>query len=145
MGAETVGRIEAAGPSLEQSGPSALARARRRGDHRWRSRLPLGGLSRAVRLVGDGDPQDPPANLSGIAAQQPNSLIAVMSAQEHVVGHLGCGPSVVAACLDAGTTTGLNITCLSAPADPALTFPLEQVLRRQSTDDGREQDPGDPR
>ena len=43
-------------------------------------------------LAGDGDPQDPPSNLTGVPSQEPNSRIVVMPAQEHVVGHLGCGP-----------------------------------------------------
>jgi pimeloyl-ACP methyl ester carboxylesterase len=62
-------------------------------------------------LVGDGDPQDPPANLAQVPVQQPNSRIVVVPAQQHVVGHLGCLPSVVAAFLDAGSTQGLDVSC----------------------------------
>ena len=47
-------------------------------------------------LVGDADPQDPPSNLTGVPSQQPASRIVVMPVQEHVVGHLGCGPSLIA-------------------------------------------------
>lgn len=65
-------------------------------------------------LAGDGDPQDPPANLAGVDAHEANSLVAVMPAQQHVVGHLGCGPSVIAAFIDAGTTVGLDVSCLAA-------------------------------
>jgi pimeloyl-ACP methyl ester carboxylesterase len=76
-------------------------------------------------LAGDGDPQDPPSNLAGVTAQQPNSLVVVARAQEHVVGHIGCGPSVVAAFLDAGETAGLDASCLaSRSGSPAPTFAL---------------------
>ncbi len=75
-------------------------------------------------LAGDADPQDPPSNLAGVPSQQPNSRIVVMPAQEHVVGHLGCGPSVIAAFLDAGTATGLDTACVAQGASPAPTFHL---------------------
>lgn len=71
-------------------------------------------------LVGDGDPQDPPANLAAVPVQQPNSRIVVMPAQQHVVGHLGCMPSVIAAFLDAGSADRLDTSCVAqgAPAPP---------------------------
>jgi pimeloyl-ACP methyl ester carboxylesterase len=75
-------------------------------------------------LVGDGDPQDPPANLAAVTSQEPNALVAVMPASEHVVGHLGCGPSVIAAFVDAGTTAGLDTGCLAAGSAPAPSFQL---------------------
>ena len=75
-------------------------------------------------LAGDGDPQDPPSNLAGVAAQEPNARVVVMPAQEHVVGHLGCGPSVIAAFIDAGTAEGLDVSCVWQGAAPAPTFHL---------------------
>jgi pimeloyl-ACP methyl ester carboxylesterase len=75
-------------------------------------------------LTGDGDPQDPPANLAGVPSLEPDSLIAVMPAQEHVVGHLGCGPAVIAAFVDAGTATGLDTSCLAQGAAPSPAFEL---------------------
>ena len=75
-------------------------------------------------LAGDGDPQDPPSNLTAVPAQQPNSLIVVMPAQEHVVGHLGCGPKVIAAFVEAGTTANLDVSCIAAGAAPMPTFHL---------------------
>jgi pimeloyl-ACP methyl ester carboxylesterase len=75
-------------------------------------------------LTGDGDPQDPPANLASVPAQEPNSTIVVMPAQEHVVGHLGCGPSVIAAFVDTGTATGLDTACIAKGAAPTPTFRL---------------------
>jgi pimeloyl-ACP methyl ester carboxylesterase len=75
-------------------------------------------------LTGDGDPQDPPANLTSVPAQEPNSRIVVMPALEHVVGHLGCGPTVIAAFLDAGDVTGFDTTCVMEGAAPTPTFRL---------------------
>lgn len=75
-------------------------------------------------LSGDADPQDPPANLTHVAEQQPNATIVVVPAQEHVVGHLGCGPSVVAAFLDAPTKR-LDTSC-AENRDPGIPFVLDQ-------------------
>ncbi len=75
-------------------------------------------------LTADGDPQDPPANLTDVPSQEPNSLIVVMPAQEHVVGHLGCGPAVIAAFVDAGTANGLDTTCVTQGAAPSPPFRL---------------------
>lgn len=75
-------------------------------------------------LTGDGDPQDPPANLTGVPSQEPNSEIVVMPAQEHVVGHLGCGPAVIARFIDAGTANGLDTSCVAQGATPSPTFRL---------------------
>lgn len=65
-------------------------------------------------LVADGDPQDPPANLAAVPSQQPNSRIVVMPAQQHVVGHLGCTPSLVATFLKARRADGLDVTCVTS-------------------------------
>ena len=67
-------------------------------------------------LVGDGDPQDPPANLTEVPAQQPNSRIVVVPAQQHVVGHLGCAPTLVAEFLDAGDADRLDPSCATSRA-----------------------------
>ena len=75
-------------------------------------------------LTGDGDPQDPPANLTSVPSQQPNSRILVMPAQEHVVGHLGCGPAVIAAFLNAGSANGLDTACIAEGAAPNPAFRL---------------------
>ena len=80
-------------------------------------------------LTGDGDPQDPPSNLTGVPSQEPNAAIVVMPAQEHVVGHLGCGPSVIAAFLDAGTAEGLDTSCVAQGANPAPTFHLPSATQ----------------
>lgn len=75
-------------------------------------------------LAGDGDPQDPPANLASIPSQQPNALIAVMPAQQHTVGHSGCAPQVIGEFVDAGTTAGLDTSCIEHADVPGLTFVL---------------------
>ena len=86
--------------------------------------------ARAVRttlpvlwITGDGDPQDPPANLTGVSTQEPNARVVVMPAQEHVVGHLGCAPAVIAAFIDTGTAQGLDTSCVAQGA-PAPSFLL---------------------
>ena len=75
-------------------------------------------------LAGDGDPQDPPANLTAIPTQQPNARIVVMPAQQHTVGHSGCAPHVIAEFVDAGTADGLDTSCVEQAAVPGLTFML---------------------
>ena len=75
-------------------------------------------------LAGDADPQDPPSNLTGVPSQEPSARIVVTPAQEHVVGHLGCGPQVIAAFVDAGTAKGLDTSCVAQGANPAPTFHL---------------------
>ena len=74
-------------------------------------------------LVGDGDPQDPPANLSRVPAQEPESRIVVMPAQEHVVGHLGCLPAVIAAFLQSGSADQVDASCVARHA-PLPSFRL---------------------
>ena len=74
-------------------------------------------------LTADGDPQDPPSSLTGVAAQQSHSVVVVLPAQQHVVGQLGCLPSVVAAFVAAGTVDGLDTSCV-AKGSPAPPFRL---------------------
>ncbi len=76
-------------------------------------------------LAGDGDPQDPPANLTSIPSQQPNARIVVMPSQQHTVGHSGCGPQVIAEFVDAGTAEGVDTACFEHAAVPGLTFMLD--------------------
>jgi hypothetical protein len=47
-----------------------------------------------------------------------------MPAQEHVIGHLGCGPSVIAAFLDAGTVSGVDASCIADGPSPGLAFQM---------------------
>ena len=75
-------------------------------------------------LTADGDPQDPPANLTPIPSQQPNSRIVVMPAQQHTVGHTGCAPRVIGEFVERGTATGLDTTCIEDGKVAGLTFQL---------------------
>jgi pimeloyl-ACP methyl ester carboxylesterase len=75
-------------------------------------------------LTSDGDPQDPPANLTGVSSQEPNSRIVVMPAQEHVVGHLGCGPAVIADFVDVGAADALDTSCVVRGSAPIPSFRL---------------------
>ena len=47
-----------------------------------------------------------------------------MPAQQHTVGHSGCGPQVIAGFVDVGTTDDLDTTCIEQAAVPGLTFML---------------------
>ena len=47
-----------------------------------------------------------------------------MPAQEHVVGHLGCGPALIAEFVDAGTAERLDTSCVAKGADPSPSFRL---------------------
>lgn len=76
-------------------------------------------------IVGDGDPQDPPANLENVQAQQPNSSIVIVPAQQHVVGHLGCLPSLIAKFVDSEGADGLDTSCVADGPGQPLTFRLE--------------------
>ena len=71
-------------------------------------------------LTADGDPQDPPANLTAVTTQEPDARVVVVPAQQHVVGHLGCLPSVIADFLDTGRLADLDTSCVAdtAPAPP---------------------------
>lgn len=73
-------------------------------------------------LTGDGDPQDPPANLTSVPSQQPNARIVVMPAQQHTVSHLGCAPRVIAAFVEAGTLDDLDTSCIERAGVPGLRF-----------------------
>jgi hypothetical protein len=76
-------------------------------------------------LNGSEDPQDPPDNVADAATELPNSLAVVAPGQGHVVGNLGCLPDVVAAFVDAGTTQGLDTTCVSGLLPPPFDLGTE--------------------
>jgi hypothetical protein len=64
-------------------------------------------------VVGEADPQDPPANLAAVPGQMPNSRIVVVPGQGHTVGHLGCMPEVIAAFVADGDAAGLDLSCVA--------------------------------
>lgn len=75
-------------------------------------------------LTADGDPQDPPANLAGVTAEQPNSRIVVMPAKQDVIGHRSCLLAVIATFLDDGGGDQLDTSCVPSVA-PAPPFRLQ--------------------
>jgi pimeloyl-ACP methyl ester carboxylesterase len=75
-------------------------------------------------VVGEADPQDPPANLTAVPSQLPSSRIVVVPGQGHTVGHLGCMPSIIAVFLDAGSAAGLDTSCLRRGGVPTVLFSL---------------------
>ncbi len=76
-------------------------------------------------VTGDGDPQDPPANLAAVPGQEPNAAIVVMPVANHTVGHLGCLPSIIGKFLDTGTAQGIDTTCVARGADPNPAFRVQ--------------------
>jgi len=63
-------------------------------------------------VVGDADPQDPPANIADAPLNFPNSLTVVASGHGHTVAHIGCMPRIVDAFVEAGTVVGLDTSCI---------------------------------
>ena len=76
-------------------------------------------------VTGDGDPQDPPANLAAVPGHEPNAAIIVMPVANHTVGHLGCLPSIIGKFLDTGTAQGIDTTCVARGADPNPAFRVQ--------------------
>jgi pimeloyl-ACP methyl ester carboxylesterase len=74
--------------------------------------------------VGEADPQDPPANLEAVPDQMPNSRVVSVPGQGHTVSHLGCLPAIVTAFIQAGTTTGLDTSCVAGGGVPIPPFAL---------------------
>jgi pimeloyl-ACP methyl ester carboxylesterase len=69
-------------------------------------------------VVGDADPQDPPANIADAPEELPNSLTVIVPGMGHTVGHLGCMPSIIDAFIEAGTTEGLDVSCVAGGVPP---------------------------
>jgi len=63
-------------------------------------------------VVGDADPQDPPANIADAPLNFPNSRTVVASGHGHTVAHIGCMPRIVDAFVEAGTVVGLDTSCI---------------------------------
>jgi pimeloyl-ACP methyl ester carboxylesterase len=62
-------------------------------------------------ILGEADPQNPPANVAAAPNRFPNSRTVVVPGQAHTVGHLGCMPSILESVIDAGTVDGLDVSC----------------------------------
>lgn len=74
-------------------------------------------------LVGEADPQDPPENIADAASDFPNSLTVVAPGLGHTVGHLGCLPQVIDAFVLAGSTAGLDTSCVASMTLPTFQMP----------------------
>jgi pimeloyl-ACP methyl ester carboxylesterase len=72
---------------------------------------PVSSTVPTLLIVGDADPQDPPANIADASLELPNSTTVIVPGQSHTVGHLGCMPSIIAAFIQAGSSAGLNVSC----------------------------------
>ena len=62
-------------------------------------------------VLGEADPQDPPANVEDAPEELPNSLTVVVPGMGHTVGHLGCMPSIIVDFFEAGSVDGLDVSC----------------------------------
>jgi pimeloyl-ACP methyl ester carboxylesterase len=76
-------------------------------------------------LVGQADPQDPPAILVDASRNLPDSLTVVVPGHGHGVAHRGCLPDLMAGFLDAGTTRGLDASCATSGGVPLPPFKVE--------------------
>lgn len=65
-------------------------------------------------VVGEADPQDPPANIADAPLELPNSRTVVVPWQSHTVAHLGCMPSIVTAFFEAGHPRDLDVSCAAS-------------------------------
>ncbi len=76
-------------------------------------------------VLGEADPQNPPANVADAPTELPNSLTVVVPGQAHTVGHLGCMPSIIDSFIEAGTVDGLDVSCAATgvPLPPFDTAP----------------------
>ena len=68
---------------------------------------------------GDADPQDPPENVAAAKERYPNSLVLVAPGQSHGFTGIPCHASIVADFFAAGSTTGLQTSCLWQVEVPA--------------------------
>jgi pimeloyl-ACP methyl ester carboxylesterase len=73
---------------------------------------PLDSPVAALLLSGEADPVTPPASAERAAQGFRDSLHVVVPGQGHGQLALPCVPRVIAAFLDAGTTRGLDVSCL---------------------------------
>ncbi|HET9614998.1 MAG TPA: alpha/beta fold hydrolase [Candidatus Limnocylindrales bacterium] len=71
-------------------------------------------------VLGEADPQNPPANVADAPRDLPNSRTVVVPGEGHTVGHLGCMPDLIAKFVAAGSASGLDASCAatSVPLPP---------------------------
>ena len=71
-----------------------------------------------LALVGGADPQDPVANLAGIAAAMPRSRVVVVPGYGHAIGQYGCLGRPLPF-VERGTAAGLDASCARKIPIPA--------------------------
>jgi len=64
-----------------------------------------------LALVGGADPQDPVANLAGIAAAMPRSRVVVVPGYGHAIGQYGCLGRLAVRFVERGTAASLDASC----------------------------------
>jgi pimeloyl-ACP methyl ester carboxylesterase len=84
---------------------------------------PATGSMPVLFVVGGSDPQDPPENIADARTDFPNSLTVVVPGFGHTIGHLGCMPSVIDAFVIAGSTAGLDTSCVATMSPPPFQLP----------------------
>ncbi len=74
----------------------------------------------ALVILGEADPQNPPANVAAAAHDLPNSTTVIVPGEGHTVGRLGCMPDLVATFVERGSAAGLDASCAtsSSPLPP---------------------------
>ena len=63
-------------------------------------------------VVGEADPQDPPANVANATLELPNSRTVVVPGGGHGSVQLGCMPGVAHQFIERGTAAGLDARCV---------------------------------
>ena len=71
-----------------------------------------------LALVGGADPQDPAANIAGLAAAMPKARVVVLPEHGHGVGQYGCLPNLVKLFVDRGSAAALDVRCVRATKPP---------------------------
>jgi hypothetical protein len=93
--------------------------ASRRAEPRSLWRLPTRSPLPVLAFVGGADPQDPAANLSGLARHFPDSRTVVFPRVGHDFNIGGCVDEIIADFADRGTTEGVDTTrCSGAVVVP---------------------------
>ncbi|MFI5261433.1 MAG: alpha/beta fold hydrolase [Candidatus Limnocylindrales bacterium] len=101
---------------------AAVCRVLPRGEVPADDAAPVRAAIPVLWVVGDADPQDPPANLAAVPSQLTDSRIVVVPGQGHTVGHLGCMPSIIGAFVVAGSAAALDTSCVEYDGVPTPTF-----------------------
>ena len=83
---------------------------------RVRSNVPV------LAFVGGADPQDPAANLAGLAAAMPKARVVVLPEHAHGVGQYGCLPNLVKLFVERGSAAKLDVRCVRTTKPPPFSL-----------------------